>query len=756
MSAEADADADPRRHRGARRLLLALAAGALAGLAAPAAGQGAASTPRGSGEAPRFEVRFPASLRATPVTGRLFVTLFWRDDLEPRVAAYQSARTRVGRVPFFAVDVEQLAPGEWAVVDTGAVGYPYWSLRDLPPGEYRAQAVLNLYTRYARADGHVIWAHQDQWEGQRWAHAPGNLVSTPVKVTLDPARGFRVRLDLDHALPPVQVPADTRWVRRFRMQSPMLTRFWGHPQYLGATVLLPRGYDEHPERRYPVVYVQGHFSLDAPFGFTEDPTPPPPAPVLAAAGDPRSNVESGRPWGGGGRKESGYEFQRAWVRDSFPRMIVVTFQHPTPYFDDSYAVNSANNGPYGDALLQELIPEVERRFRVARQPHARVLTGGSTGGWESLALQVQHPEFFGGTWTFYPDPVDFRRYQLIDAYRDSSAFTVPNAPPGAPERMMQMTPEGQPVGSMRAISQMELASGSRGRSGAQIDVWNATYGPVGPDGYPKQLWDLRTGRIDRSVAESMRANGYDLRDYLERNWARIGPSLVGKLHLLTGDMDDFYLAPSVYLLEEFLERTRDPYYAGSFRYGRPMKGHGWQPMTNAELLREMAAHVARNAPAGADLAWLDGAQPFDPGHVRGLWQLVAVRDLRTGAIDSIAARRTVWLMVDSTRWTYTWMDRDRVPEAAERMARLDPAARRAARAAALWTDRDDPRFWASAGEYRIVGTQFRIRRVMSIDPAQATMESVDEIVRLDRTTYVYRSRPDRDGVVREYVHRRVE
>jgi len=281
-----------------------------------------------------------------------------------------------------------------------------------------------------------------------------------------------------------------------------------------------------------------------------------------------------------------------------PRMIVVRFQHPTPFFDDSYAVNSANNGPYGDAILQELIPELERRFRMIGKPYARVLTGGSTGGWTSLALQVRHPEFFGGTWSFYPDPVDFRRYQLIDIYRDTSAFLVPNAAPGSPERMMQMTPEGQPVATMRQISQMELASGTRGRSAAQIDIWNAAYGPVGADGYPRQLWDLRTGRIDRAVAHYMRDQGYDLRQYLEANWARIGPSLTGKLHILTGDMDDFYLGPAVYLLEEFLESTRAPYYAGSFRYGRPMKGHGWQPMTTADLLREMAAHIARRAPPG--------------------------------------------------------------------------------------------------------------------------------------------------------------
>jgi hypothetical protein len=554
---------------------------------------------------PRFEVTFPASLNTGPITGRLFVTLFQRADIEPRIAAYQSARFRTGRVPIFAIDVDQLAPGQSAVVDAKAVGYPLANMRDLPAGDYYAQAVLNVYTQYHRSDGHTIWAHQDHWEGQRWAYAPGNLLSTPVKVHLDPRKGFNVQMAFDHKIPPLEPPHGTKWVKWVRIKSDLLTKFWGVPQELGATILLPKGYDEHPDTYYPVLYIQTHFSLDPPFGFTDDPSPPPP-PIQLAPPSARSNVESSRPFGGGGKKETGYEFYQSWNSDAMPRMILVTFQHVTPYFDDSYAVNSANNGPYGDALMQELIPYVESHFRIIRQPYARVLTGGSTGGWESLALQLYHPDFFGGTWTFYPDPIDFRRWQLVDIYSDSNAFVVPNAAPGAPERMMQQSPEGQPVASFRAISQMEDVSGTHGRSCAQFDIWNAAYGPVGADGYPRQLFDFHTGVIDHDVALYMRDHGYDLRYYAEQNWAKIGPSLVGKIHMLTGDMDDFYLAPAVYLMEDFLESTKNPYYAGDFRYGRPAKGHGWQPMTNADLLREMAAQIAKNAPTGANTSsWRD-------------------------------------------------------------------------------------------------------------------------------------------------------
>lgn len=540
----------------------------------------------------RFEVSFPQTLRGEPLTGRLFVCLSPTSDPEPRIAAYGSARARTGKVPFFAVDVEQLRPGQAGVVDMNSIGFPYEIVKDLPPGEYYVQGVVNVYTQFKRSDGHTVWAHMDQWEGQRWAYAPGNLISEPQKVRIDPKKGGTVRISLTKVIPPIEVPKDTKWVKRIKIQSKLLTEFWGRPIYLGAVVLLPKGYDEHPDVRYPVVYFQNHFSLDPAFGFTAE------KPVE----DPTENLFREMRRQAAGKRESGFEFYQSWNSDNFPRMIAVTFQHPTPYFDDSYAVNSANNGPYGDAILKELIPYVEEHFRIIQKPHARVLTGGSTGGWESLALQLYHPDFFGGTWTMFPDPIDFRKYLLINIYEDENAFIVPGSSYGWPERMFQRWTDGQPVASVRYISQMELASGTRGRSAAQIDIWNATYGPVGKDGYPRQLWDLKTGKIDREVASYMRDNGYDLRDYAEKNWSKIGPKLVGKIRIYNPEMDHFYLPYAVYLMEEFLEKTKNPYYAGEIIHGRPMKGHGWQPMTNAELIRMMADHITKNSPRGEDTA----------------------------------------------------------------------------------------------------------------------------------------------------------
>jgi hypothetical protein len=473
------------------------------------------------------------------------------------------------------------------VIDGDTLGYPIRSLREIPAGEYYVQALLNVYTEFHRSDGHVIWAHMDQWEGQQFNRSPGNLYCEARKMALDPGRGYSIQLSLDRVIPPIEVPPDSEWVKRIKIQSDVLTKFWGHPIYLGATILLPKGYESHSGTHYPVIYMQGHFSLAAPFGFS----------TVAAADTEETRLRRER-----SGLETGHEFFEAWNSDDFPRMIAVTFQHPTPYFDDSYAVNSVNNGPYGDAIMTELIPYLEKNFRILAKPYARVLTGGSTGGWESLALQVYHPEFFGGTWTFYPDPIDFRAYCLTNIYEDENAFQVPGREWLIPERYFRRSPAGQPENSMRQLSQLEAVLGSKGRSAQQLEIWEAVYGPVGEDGYPMPLWDKLSGTIDLKVAEYMREHGYDLRHYIETNWPRIGRHLVGKLHIYCGDMDDYYLNLAVYMLEDFLKSTSNPAYAGSFEYGRPMKGHGWHPMTNAQLVRMMAAEIAKNAPPGEDIS----------------------------------------------------------------------------------------------------------------------------------------------------------
>jgi len=541
----------------------------------------------------KFEISFPESVHAEPITGRLFLILTNNGDSEPRMQLFD--------VPMFSTGVSRLAPGATTVIDAATPGYPLASLAEIPSGDYYVQALLNVYTEFRRADGHTVWAHMDQWEGQDLARSPGNLISEVQNIHLDPATKGSFRLELSKTIPPIEMPTDTDWAQRIKFQSKLLTEFWGHPIYIGATVLLPKGYDDNPEVRYPVIYVQGHFSLDAPFGFKTDPDPPGTkswarrreecmAKGVHMAEPPADAEFNGAQY----NVESGYEFYQSWIADDFPRVIAVTFQHPTPYFDDSYGINSANAGPYGDAILGELIPHIEERFRAIGEPYARVLTGCSTGGWGSLALQVYHPEFFGGAWVFCPDPVDFRRYYGgVNLYEDNNAFVVEGGPGWiVSERYCFRGQSSQVRVSNRQFSRLASVLGTQ-----DVGYAWSNYAPVGSDGYPKPVWDLATGKIDREVAEYMRKQNLDLREYLERNWFALGPKLAGKLQFYCGDEDGGYFNLAVYLLEDFLKNTKDPHYSGSFTYGRPLKGHGWQPMTNAELVRMMAEHIRTHAPA---------------------------------------------------------------------------------------------------------------------------------------------------------------
>ena len=499
-------------------------------------------------------------------------------------------------MPIFGRDVNALAPGKSVIIDATVPGYPLNSLADLPPGDYYAQAVLNVYTEFHRADGHVIWAHMDQWEGQNFVTSPGNLYSMPQKVHVDAHAGGTHTLVLTKINPPRAPPADTKWVKQIKIQSKLLSAFWGRPIYLGASVLLPAGYDDHPDVYYPAIYNQAHFGLRPPLRFTEYTGTFSPDVLQAMA---NNNLDTPA------------DFSSAWSGPGFPRMIAILFQHPTPYFDDSYAVNSANNGPYGDAILTELIPYLEQHFRIIAKPYARVLTGGSTGGWESLALQIHHPEFFGGAWAAYPDPVDFRHYGTVDIYADTNAFVVtrrvgtflnPTTEWQHPERYFMRAESGQDMVSIREYSRWEDVLGSHGRSTDQLGAWESVYGPVGDDGYPKPLWDKRTGHIDHAVAMYMRDHGFDLRYYLAQHWPTIGPQLVGKIHVDVGDMDNFYLNLPVYDLQAFLDSVSTPRAQADVRFGRPEKGHGWQHTTEANLVREMADFITAHAPAGENSA----------------------------------------------------------------------------------------------------------------------------------------------------------
>lgn len=516
----------------------------------------------------RFEITVPAAAHAGPITGRVYVALAKSSDGQ-RTPIQQTGETGV---PLFGVDISETAPGRAVVVDAQAFGFPVRSLRDVPAGEYWVQPFVNVYTKFARADGRTVWLHMDQWEGQHWQRSPGNIYGEPVKVMFDPKSPTPIKLVADKVIPPVQVPADNEYVKRIKIQSDILTKWWGHPIYLGATVLLPKDYDKHPGVKYPIVYDEGHFSLGAPGGF----------------GGGRGR--------GAGRGAGQQSFTDYWQADGTPRMLLVTVQHPSPYYDDSYGVNSANNGPYGDAIVKELIPAVESKFRAIGQPYARLLTGGSTGGWISLAHQVFYPDFYGGTWSLCPDGVDFRYHQIVNIYSDTNAYFIEH-PWMKVERPTQRRPDGNIVAMMKDENWSELAQGDHSRSGGQWDIWEATYGPVGADGYPQRIWDKTTGLIDKKIASYWKEH-YDLRNILETNWATLGPKVANKINVYVGDADSYYLNMGVHMLDDFLKTTTNPKWSGEIVY-QPMAPHCWGPPL-PELIPKMAAQVDKNAPPGAD------------------------------------------------------------------------------------------------------------------------------------------------------------
>jgi hypothetical protein len=229
-------------------------------------------------------------------------------------------------------------------------------------------------------------------------------------------------------------------------------------------------------------------------------------------------------------------------------------------------VNSANIGPYGDAITYELIPYLEKKYRGIGAGWARFLYGGSTGGWEALGAQMFYPEEYNGCYAACPDPIDFRAYTIVDIYKDANAYFAEGPFKKVP-RPGHRNWLGQLSATLEQMNRMELVLGTKGRSGDQFDIWEAVYSPVGPDGYPARIWDRRTGAIDKKVAEYWRDN-YDLGYILRRDWEKgLGRKLQGKIHLYVGDMDNYYLNNAVYLVEDFLKKTTNPPYGGEVAYG---------------------------------------------------------------------------------------------------------------------------------------------------------------------------------------------
>ncbi|MEL6810948.1 MAG: alpha/beta hydrolase-fold protein [Bacteroidota bacterium] len=541
-------------------------------------------------------VTLSPNLEVSNIDGRLFFMLSNNKEDEPRFQINDRLNTQL----IFGKNVEGLNPGDVIEFTEEDLGFPLKKLSDIPEGSYQAQALLHIYETFHLSTGHTVQLPMDNGEGQQWNRSPGNIYNAPVEISISGKGTSKVDLTIDTVIPEIEPPVDTQWVKHIRMKSEKLSEFYGRDMYLGAHVLLPKDFDKHPEAQYPLMIFHGHFPSD--FG---DWRTTPPDPDLEPEYSDRFGVEGYNII----QQQEAYDFYKRWNEPDFPRVLIIEIQHPTPYYDDSYAVNSAAQGPYGDAITYELIPYIEKQFRGIGEGWSRFLYGGSTGGWEALAVQVKYPDEYNGCFAACPDPIDFRAYCLTNIYEDENAYYYESnfqklEVPGHRDYL------GHVSTTLKRSNHLELVLGDKSRSGQQWDIWEATYSPLGDDGYPQRIWDKETGDINKEVAEYWKQN-YDLRYILERDWDKLGDKLKGKIHIYCGDMDNYYLNNAVYLMEDFLESTTDPYYDGEVDYGDRAE-HCWNGdhengnhisrlRYNSMYLPKIMKRIEESAPDGADL-----------------------------------------------------------------------------------------------------------------------------------------------------------
>jgi hypothetical protein len=428
-----------------------------------------------------FRLTFDRTVSARPFTGRVYVMLFKQNVNELRPGPDWFHPD-----PFFAKDVKDWQPGQPLVLDAKALGFPA-PMDKAPKAKYSIQAVMDF----------------DRGE-RSFSTAEGNGHSRTLRRELDGAASGVVELRIDQVYK-AKPFVETEHVRLVDIESKLLTAFYGRATHLRAGVVLPRSFFTQPQRRYPVVYeIPGfsgtHFAAHA------------------AAQRDAANV-------------AGVE------------MIYVVLD-PSCRLGHHVFADSANNGPCGRALIEELIPHLEAKYRGIGTGQARFVTGHSSGGWSSLWLQITYPDHFNGVWSTSPDPVDFRDFQRIDLTKpDANMFLDAHGGKRPIARRGD-----KPVLFFRSFSDMEEVMGH----GGQLASFEAVFSPRGPDGRPRKLWDRTTGTIDPETAKTW--EHYDIRIVLENNWKALAPKLAGKLHVWTGGVDTFYLEGAVMRLKESLAR----------------------------------------------------------------------------------------------------------------------------------------------------------------------------------------------------------
>jgi Putative esterase len=429
-----------------------------------------------------FEIKCAPALHTRPLDARVYVMLGSDESaVEPR-----NGPNWFRPEPFFGLDVQGWKPGEPLDFGAKADGFPA-PLNELKAGRYAIQAVVRLNR-----------------DTNRIGNGEGNLYGPVVRATLDPKAGGKIALAVDHVVPPRKF-VETDRVKLVEIDSPMLSAFHHRPIKHRAAVILPRPLTGDSDKtKLPTIYIIPGFGGDH---------------FMASriTSSPRANYG-----------------------EDFIRVIL------DPDFGTGHHVfaDSANNGPRGKALLEELIPHIERAYPAIADPGARLLNGHSSGGWSSLWLQVTYPDFFAGTWSTSPDPVDFRDFQRINIYAAGENMFKDRDGNRRPIARMG----GSPAMFYDPFSKMDDVIGW----GGQLGSFEAVFSPMGAGGRPRRLWNRPTGEIDPEVAKAWEA--YDIRLVLERNWPALGPKLKGKLHIITGGMDTFYLEGAVGRLKESLAK----------------------------------------------------------------------------------------------------------------------------------------------------------------------------------------------------------
>lgn len=464
-----------------------------------------------------FHVRFDRSVSEKPFTGRVFVMLSRRKGREPRTGL-----TWTRPEPVYAIDVKDWKPGETVVLDEKALAFPV-PLAELSKGLWTIQAVMDFNR------GH-----------RKFSNAPGNGYSKPKRLMLDPERQGPLKLHIDQVVKVVDLP-DTERVRFVSIQSRLLSQFHKKPVRMRAGVVLPKSWHDQPGRKYPVLY---------------------------------------RIPGFGGSHWSALTLQKRNATDVSGIEFICVLLNPECRWGHHVFADSANNGPWGKALVTELIPYLEKTYRGLGEPRGRFLTGHSSGGWSSLWLQVTYPDFFGGVWSTSPDPVDFRDFQLVDIYKPKNNIFWD----GEGNKRPLARRNDKPILYYKSFSDMEAIMGH----GGQLGSFEAAFSARGGDGLPRKLWDRKTGAIDPEVAESWKR--YDIRLVLEKNWEALAPKLKGKFHIYMGGKDTYYLDGAVRLLQKSLKNLGSDAIVEIF----PGRSHSLLDKKLRERIEEeMASHYER-------------------------------------------------------------------------------------------------------------------------------------------------------------------